>query len=69
MPPLDFLAAALTMASTPLIAHKKRIGWLILASGAALWCAVGLTEPLWGLVLSSLWTIWWSIQGWRRRKP
>lgn len=68
---LDLFAAALTCLSTTLLACRRRAGFLTLICGSLAWLAVALlssfqARPIWGMVLSSGWTILWSLIGWAR---
>lgn len=67
--PLDLIAALLTGSSTLLLATGHRAGFLTLAAGACVWAAVALRarlggRPIWWQVVSSVWTLCWSIYGW-----
>jgi hypothetical protein len=70
MPPLDFLAAALTCTSTVLLARKRRAGFIFLVAGSLIWLAVSLISEfsgraVWGQTVASGWTCLWSVYGWR----
>lgn len=69
--PLDLIAALLTGSSTLLLATGHRAGFLTLAAGACVWCAVALKarlggRPIWWQAALSCWTFAWSIYGFLR---
>jgi hypothetical protein len=66
---LDLVAAAFTASSTALLATQRRFGFVMLAIGACLWAVVALRSryngrPVWGMLLSSAWTLTWAVCGW-----
>jgi len=68
---LDYLAAGLTCTSTVLLARHRRIGFLILATGAALWLGVAIASTfsgrhITGMVIGSCFTICAALYGWAR---